>query len=152
MPKPAAAAALLALALALAPAVAGTTGCGGPDRPHVEGPAPRPGRAAGPVYVSDVLGHPLRRPTELAVTEHTSLSGLGWRSWGRSRAVATGRVYGTWCMPGCPSSGYRATVELTGLRRQENVSYYTRATVRSAHLPAEQAAGLRRLALPAPAP
>ncbi|UGY91473.1 hypothetical protein [Streptomyces gobiensis] len=149
MSKPTTPATVLALMLSLA-AVAAAAGCGGPAQPRVEGPAPSASRAVGPVYVSDpVVGQPLRRPTSFG-TEHTSLSRLSWRSWGKEKAVATGRVTGMWCMPDCAKSGYPATVELSRLVRQENVSYYTRATVRSTRLPPEQARELRDLPLPVP--
>ncbi|ANZ21492.1 hypothetical protein ACH4YO_02370 [Streptomyces noursei] len=142
-----------ACALALVMAV-GITGCGGPDQPQVQGPAPTRSPAAGPVYVSDTMGHPLIRPTRLGLTEFTSLSHLKWRDWGQPKAVATGEVSGMWCIPGCEKTGYPATVELSGLQRQENVSYYTRASVRSAHLPnpAETGEDLRSVHLYAPEP
>ena len=87
------------------------------------------------------------------LSEFTSLFGLSSRSWGGPKAVATGRVTGTWCIPDCPKSGYPATVELGRLQRQENVSYYTRATVRSTHLPpADSGEDLRNVRLPVPEP
>ncbi|MEU9483868.1 hypothetical protein AB0D83_09405 [Streptomyces decoyicus] len=149
MNKPTAVAAGLALVLA----AVGLTGCGNPEQPHVEGPAPRPTQVSGPVYVSDTLGHPLTRPTGFALTEFSSVSRLSWRSWGKPKAVATGRVQGMWCIPHCPAHGYPATVELSRLQRQENVSYYSRAVVRSSHhLPPDQAAKLRDVRLPVPEP
>ncbi|WKX71369.1 hypothetical protein [Streptomyces sp. XD-27] len=149
------AAATLAPLLALTLAALGTAGCGGPDdRPHVEGPAPSLTRGAGrPVYVADAAGRPLRRPTNLGITEHTGLFQLSWRNWGRAKAVATGRVSGLWCTTTkCSEDGYPATVELSRLEDRENVAYYTRATVRSAHLPPDQAAELRDARLPVPEP
>ncbi|WP_372410768.1 hypothetical protein [Streptomyces luteireticuli] len=139
-------------ALALTLTAVGTTGCGGPDRLHVEGPVPSSARtAAGPVYVSDAMGRPLRRPTSFGVTEHTSLSGLRWQTWGGAKATATGRVSGMWCTTdACTESGYPATVELSGLEDYENVAYYTRAAIRSSHLPPDQAAELRDVRLPIP--
>ncbi|MFF4696369.1 hypothetical protein [Streptomyces chattanoogensis] len=143
----------VATALLLALTAVGTTGCGGPERPHVEGPAPRPTEVSGPVYVSDTMGHPLSRPTAFGLTEFSSLFELHWRSWGGPKAVATGRLTGNWCIPHCPERGYPATVELSRLERQENVSYYTRATVRSAHLPpADTGEDLSNVRLPTPEP
>ncbi|MEJ8649673.1 hypothetical protein WKI65_16670 [Streptomyces sp. MS1.AVA.3] len=149
MNKPTAVAACLALALT----AVGLAGCGNSEQPHVEGPAPSPTQVSGPVYVSDTLGHPLTRPTGFALTEFSSVSRLSWRSWGKPEAVATGRVQGMWCIPHCPAHGYPATVELSRLQRQENVSYYSRAVVRSSpHLPPDQAAELRDVRLPVPEP
>ncbi|GAB7032470.1 hypothetical protein AB0G35_03540 [Streptomyces sp. NPDC021749] len=148
MNKPTAVAALSVVALA----AVGTVGCGGPATPHTEGAAPRPTRVSGPVYVSDTMGHPLSRPTRIGLTEFSTLTGLTWRSWGGPKAVATGRLSGTWCLPRCSDSGYRATVELSGLVRQENVSYYSRAAVRSSHLPPEDSDDLSAVHLPVPEP
>ncbi|MGW7024521.1 hypothetical protein ACWGGS_34955 [Streptomyces decoyicus] len=149
MNKPTAVAAGLALVLT----AVGLTGCGNPEQPHVEGPAPSPTQVSGPVYVSDTLGHPLTRPTKFALTEFSSVAGLSWRSWGKPKAVATGRVRGMWCIPHCPANGYPATVELSRLQHQENVSYYSRAVVRSSHrLPPDRAAELRDVRLPVPEP
>ncbi|MEV0375184.1 hypothetical protein AB0I10_36355 [Streptomyces sp. NPDC050636] len=148
MNKPMAVATVIALALT----AVGTVGCG-PDRLHIEGPAPKPTQAAGPVYVSDTLGHPLRRPTRIGLTEFSTLTQLSWRSWGKPKAVATGKLSGSWCIPQCTDSPYPATIELSRLERQENVSYYTRATVRSAHLPpADTGEDLRNVRLPVPEP
>ncbi|MFI0715433.1 hypothetical protein ACH4SK_33390 [Streptomyces inhibens] len=146
MNKPTAVATVFVLALT----AVGTAGCGSPEQPHIEGPAPSPTQALGPVYVSDSEAHPLSRPTSFGLTEFTGVSQLSWRSWGTAKAVATGRVSGNWCIPHCPADGYPATVELTRLQRHENVSYYTRAVVRSSHLPPDQAAELRRVRLPVP--
>ncbi|MFD9206534.1 hypothetical protein ACFVZM_09635 [Streptomyces sioyaensis] len=131
MHKPMAVAAVCALLLT----AVGVTGCGTPPRPRVEGPAPRPTPSSGPAYVSDTMGHPLTRPTGFALTEFSSVSRLSWRSWGGPKAVATGRLSGNWCLPRCTGTGYPATIELSRLQRRENVSYYTRAAVRSSHLP-----------------
>ncbi|MFF8788567.1 hypothetical protein [Streptomyces sp. NPDC015125] len=138
---------------ALVLAAVGLTGCGNPETPHVEGPAPSPSQIPGPVYVSDTLGHPLTRPTGFALTEFSSVSRLSWRAWGKPTAVATGRLTGMWCIPHCPAKGYRATIELGRLQHRENVSYYTRAVVRTSHhLPPDQAAELREVKLPVPEP
>ncbi|MFI9262529.1 hypothetical protein ACIGT4_33200 [Streptomyces sioyaensis] len=131
MNKPTAVVSVCALLLT----AVGVTGCGTSAQPRVEGPAPHPSPASGPTYVSDTLGHPLSRPTGFALTEFSSVSRLSWRSWGGAKAVATGRLSGNWCLPRCTGNGYPATVELSRLQRQENVSYYTRAAVRSSHLP-----------------
>ncbi|GHI04164.1 hypothetical protein AQI88_35325 [Streptomyces cellostaticus] len=151
MDKSTAVATACAVALMLA---VGTTGCGGPERPQVQGPAPTRSPAAGPVYVSDDMGHPLSSPATFGLTEFTSLSHLKWRDWGQPKAMATGEVSGGWCSPECDKSGYPATVELTRLQRQENVSYYTRATVRSSHLPDPDKTGedLRNVHLIVPEP
>jgi len=137
---------------ALVLAAVGLSGCGNAGQPRVEGPAPSPTQARGPVYVSDTMGHPLTRPTGFGLTEFSSVSQLSWRSWGQEKAVATGRLRGMWCIPHCPDSGWPATLELSRLQRRENVSYYTRATVRSAHLPPRDTDDLSAVRLPLPEP
>ncbi len=139
-------------ALALVVALTAVAGCGEVAPLRVEGAAPQSGATRGPVYAADAMGQPLGRPAHFALTEHASLSSLRWRGWGGPQAVATGRVGGMWCLPGCASSGYPATVELSGLEHHERVSYYTRATVRSADLPPDRARELRDVPLPVPAP
>ncbi|WP_435602560.1 hypothetical protein [Streptomyces sp. bgisy130] len=146
MNKPTALATVCVLVLA----AVGLSGCGDPGEPRVEGPAPSPARARGPVYVSDTMGHPLTRPTGFGLTEFSSVSRLSWRSWGAPKAVATGRLRGMWCLPHCPRNGYPATIELSRLQRRENVSYYTFATVRSAHLPPRDTDDLSAVRLPLP--
>ncbi|WP_405840401.1 hypothetical protein OG528_20810 [Streptomyces platensis] len=148
MNKPTALVTMCALVLA----AVGFSACGNPEQPQVEGPAPSPTQARGPVYVSDSLGHPLTRPTGFGLTEFSSVSQLSWRSWGQEKAVATGRLRGMWCIPHCPDNGWPATVELSRLERRENVSYYTRATVRSAHLPPRDTDDLSAVRLPLPEP
>ncbi|MEV0119486.1 hypothetical protein AB0H77_40575 [Streptomyces sp. NPDC050844] len=148
MNKPTAVAAVAVVFLA----AVGAIGCGGPAKPHVEGAAPSPTQVSGPVYVPDSMGHPLTRPTNLSLTEFSTLTGLRWRSWGGPRAVATGRLSGAWCRPKCSDAGYPATVELTRLERRENVSYYTRAAVRSSHLPPKDTDDLSAVHLPVPEP
>ncbi|WP_432140237.1 hypothetical protein [Streptomyces sp. bgisy084] len=146
MNKPTALATVCVLVLA----AVGLSGCGDPGEPQVAGPAPSPARARGPVYVSDTMGHPLTRPTGFGLTEFSSVSRLSWRSWGAPKAVATGRLRGMWCLPHCPRNGYPATIELSRLQRRENVSYYTFATVRSAHLPPRDTDDLSAVRLPLP--
>ncbi|AWN28690.1 hypothetical protein RB199_29765 [Streptomyces libani] len=148
MNKPTALASVFVLVLA----AVGCSGCGSPEQPHVEGPAPSPSQVSGPVYVSDTLGHPLTRPTGFGLTEFSSVNRLSWRSWGQEKAVATGRLRGMWCIPHCPRNGYPATVELSRLQRRENVSYYTFATVRSSHLPPADTDDLSKVRLPFPEP
>ncbi|MFE1173384.1 hypothetical protein [Streptomyces sp. NPDC058773] len=147
MNKPTALATVCVLVLA----AVGCSGCGDPGQLRVEGPAPSPSRARGPVYVPDTLGHPLTRPTGFGLTEFSSVSRLSWRSWGETKAVATGRLRGSWCIPDC-GDGYPATLELSRLERRENVSYYTRATVRSSHLPPAGSDDLSAVRLPLPEP
>ncbi|MFE0173739.1 hypothetical protein ACFWZ2_15590 [Streptomyces sp. NPDC059002] len=115
-------------------------GCGGPDGLKVEGPALRPSKVTGPVYVADAMGQPLQRPTVVGLTEFVTVSGLKWRDWGGPTARASGKLSGQWCLPGCAKKPYEATLTLSGLERQERVAYYRRATVepkRPEELPAE---------------
>ncbi|RSS37149.1 hypothetical protein [Streptomyces sp. WAC08241] len=127
-------------------------GCGRSEQPQVTGPAPAAAPEAGPVYVSDALGHPLIRPRRFGIDEFTSLDGLRWTGWGTEKATAAGFVHGPWCREDCPPAGYPATVELSRPEGRENVSYYTRARVSSPRLPPERAAELRDLRLIVPEP
>ncbi|WP_199548036.1 hypothetical protein [Streptomyces sp. N35] len=103
--------------------------CGRPDGLHVQGPAISPSPQKGPVYVADAMGQPLRRPTSVGLSELVTVSDLKWSSWGGSTAVATGKLGGAWCLPGCEKELYDVTVTLSGLQQQERVAYYRRASV-----------------------
>ncbi|MFK4066053.1 hypothetical protein [Streptomyces sp. NPDC029674] len=104
-------------------------GCAEPRGLRVEGPALRPSRMAGPVYVADASGQPLQQPTAVELTESVVVSELSWRDWGGPTARATGKLAGPWCRPGCRAEPYDATLTLSGLERPEGVAYYRRATV-----------------------
>ncbi|MFJ2772068.1 hypothetical protein [Streptomyces sp. NPDC087300] len=104
-------------------------GCGGPEGLRVEGGALEPSKVTGPVYVADAMGQPLQRPTGVGLTELVTVTGLSWRDWGGPTARATGKLSGEWCLPGCATKPYEATLTLSGLERQERVAYYRRATV-----------------------
>ncbi|MEV3859578.1 hypothetical protein AB0J38_35390 [Streptomyces sp. NPDC050095] len=135
----------------LAVAVAG---CGGPEGLRVEGAAMTPSRNAGPVYVADVVGEPLRRPGEIGLSESVRVSGLHWQGWGGATARAVGKLSGPWCLPECGKKPYDVDVVLSGLEQQERGGYYRRASVqpvRPAELP-DAATGVQlqgiRLAVP----
>ncbi|GII93477.1 hypothetical protein [Sinosporangium siamense] len=66
-----------------------------------------------------------QRPANLVLSEFTSMNGLRWSTWGPDRAVGNGKVSGTWCLPGCASRPYAATVTLSDVRR----GYFTRFEV-----------------------
>ncbi|MEV5979179.1 hypothetical protein [Streptomyces sp. NPDC052114] len=118
---------LTACGAALAVVLVG--GCGEPGGLRVEGPALRPSKVTGPVYLADAMGQPLQRPTSVGLTESVVLSALSWKEWGGPTARATGELGGEWCLPGCADRPYAATLTLSGLERQERVAYYRRATV-----------------------
>ncbi len=103
--------------------------CGRPDGLDVRGPAISPSPQKGPVYVADSMGQPLRRPTSVGLSELVTVSELKWSSWGGSAAVASGKLSGPWCLPGCGTKPYDVTVTLSGLQQQERVAYYRRASV-----------------------
>ncbi|MEV0258722.1 hypothetical protein AB0H82_31235 [Streptomyces sp. NPDC050732] len=104
-------------------------GCAEPRGLRVEGPALRPTRMPGPVYVADVSGRPLQQPAVLELTESVVVAELSWRDWGGPTARATGKLGGPWCRPGCRDRPYDATLTLSGLERPEGVAYYRRAAV-----------------------
>ncbi|MFD4635137.1 hypothetical protein ACFVYR_36835 [Streptomyces sp. NPDC058284] len=104
-------------------------GCAEPQGLRVEGAALRPSRVAGPVYMADVTGRPLQQPTVVRLSELVALTELSWRDWGGPTARATGKLRGTWCLPGCAKKPYDATLLLSGLERQDRVASYRRATV-----------------------
>ncbi|MGW0731518.1 hypothetical protein [Streptomyces sp. NPDC002851] len=109
--------------------VAVLAGCAEPRGLYVQGPRVTPSQVTGPVYVADSMGQPLRRPTSIGLTEFVSLSELRWGDWGGATARASGKLSGSWCLPGCDDKPYDVTVTLSGLEKQERVAYYRRATV-----------------------
>ncbi|MFD9909337.1 hypothetical protein [Streptomyces sp. NPDC059063] len=110
-------------------AAALTGGCADHDGLHVEGPALKPSRISGPVYVADALAQPLQRPTVIGITDDVAMSSLRWKDWGGPTARATGKLSGTWCLPGCAREPYDATLTLSGAERDDAAAYYRRATV-----------------------
>ncbi|HEX2144134.1 MAG TPA: hypothetical protein VHG10_06475 [Glycomyces sp.] len=74
----------------------------------------------GEVYVAQITTlegddgelYDVQRPDSLMFTEFTFASDLVWESWGGSSAVASGKVAGAWCHPGCAEEGYDAKVVL----------------------------------------
>ncbi|MER5298046.1 MULTISPECIES: hypothetical protein [Streptomyces] len=124
--RPVRAAAVLCGA-ALTAALAG--GCAEHGGLYVEGPALRPTRISGPVYVADALASPLQKPAVIGLTDDVAMSSLRWKDWGGPTARATGRLSGTWCLPGCSREPYDATLTLSGVERQDAAAYYRRATV-----------------------
>ncbi|MFD9881564.1 hypothetical protein ACFWZT_08875 [Streptomyces alboflavus] len=105
-------------------------GCAEHGGLYVEGPALRPSRISGPVYVADALGSPLQKPAVIGLTDDVAMSSLRWKGWGGPTARATGRLSGTWCLPGCSREPYAATLTLSGVERQDAAAYaYRRATV-----------------------
>lgn len=122
--------------------------------------AQHPAKAARAPYVINHYGEENadqgraeRSPAHLVLSEFTSAQGLRWKQWDAKKAVATGRLSGTWCLPKCTGTGYPATIELSRLERRENVSYYTRAAVHSDRLPPgghDGAGDLSAVRLPVP--
>lgn len=139
----------VAFTLALVSAV-GVAGCGGAERPQVQGPAPTASPANGPVYASDTMGRPLVRPANFPYSEFAGLTHMKWRNWGQPKAVGTGELTASFCSPKCDYP--TATIELTRLERHENVSYYTLATLRSPKLDPEDAIDVGRVHLYVPEP
>ncbi|MEV0422770.1 hypothetical protein AB0I09_31515, partial [Streptosporangium canum] len=86
--------------------------------------------APGPIYVFNLYGaeegRADRRPANLVASEFTSLSELTWKRWGPYAAVGTGKLSGTWCMPGCQEEPYTATILLGGTRTVNGKRYFTR--------------------------
>ncbi|WP_030673687.1 hypothetical protein [Streptomyces sp. NRRL B-1347] len=115
---------------ALAAVLAG--GCAEHEGLHVEGSALKPTRISGPVYVADALARPLQRPTVFGVTDDVAMSSLRWKDWGGPTARATGRLSGSWCLPGCGREPYEAMLTLSGVEREDSAAYYRRATVEPA--------------------
>ncbi|MEV0583117.1 hypothetical protein [Nonomuraea sp. NPDC050310] len=103
---------------------------------RVEGEAPVAPR--GPVYVLAYMGDALQRPTSLALTEFSGMTGVRWTSWGDERATGTGTLHGTWCRTEAECArGLPATLVLSGLRRLERTGYYSRFTVTTTPPPGE---------------
>ncbi|GAB7032471.1 hypothetical protein JCM4914_39320 [Streptomyces platensis subsp. malvinus] len=58
-------------------------------------------------------GRAERSPQALVLSEFTSIRGLQWKEWGTKKAVATGKVTGTWCLDTCLDKPLKATVTLS---------------------------------------
>ncbi|WP_438488260.1 hypothetical protein [Streptomyces sp. S186] len=58
-------------------------------------------------------GRAERSPKHLVLSEFTSIHGLRWKEWGAKKAVATGKVTGTWCLDTCLDKPLKATVTLS---------------------------------------
>ncbi|WP_438487913.1 hypothetical protein [Streptomyces sp. S186] len=58
-------------------------------------------------------GRAERSPKHLVLSEFTSIHGLQWKEWGAKKAVATGKVTGTWCLDTCLDKPLKATVTLS---------------------------------------
>lgn len=125
-------------------------GCAEPHGLRVIGPAISPSIPAGPVYMADDEGRPVKRPDSFALNESTMVSGLHWTDWGGPTAEATGDLRGTWCMPQCTEKPYRVKVTLSGVQRQEAHAYYSRAGVVAPELRGAKAAELGRVSLHTP--
>lgn len=96
---------------------------------------------ATPVYVFNFYGaeegRTDQRPKDLVVSEFTTVNALTWKSWGPSRAVGTGKLSGTWCLPGCLDVPYSATVTLSNVTPVKGQGYFTKYQI-EADVPAEQ--------------
>ncbi|MEV7010937.1 hypothetical protein [Streptosporangium sp. NPDC051022] len=82
------------------------------------------------VYVINLHGNEEgvadQRPANLVASEFSTLKGVTWRSWGPERAVGSGKLSGTWCLPGCQTNPYDATITLSKVRKVGDKRYFTR--------------------------
>lgn len=78
------------------------------------------------------------RPRDLVLSEFTTLNAMTWRSWGPARAVGTGRLSGSWCLPTCSDAPYQATVTLSHVVPARGKGYFTRYEITAAGLPRDQ--------------
>ncbi|MEV4247028.1 hypothetical protein AB0J63_26895 [Streptosporangium canum] len=113
------------IAAAVATLVSGIVGAGSGTAVAETGAS-----APGPIYVFNLYGaeegRADRRPANLVASEFSSLSELTWKKWGPYAAVGTGKLSGTWCMPGCQEEPYTATILLGGTRTVNGKRYFTR--------------------------
>ncbi|GLX02914.1 hypothetical protein [Microtetraspora sp. NBRC 16547] len=90
-------------------------------------------QAAPPIYVRNLhgaeAGRDDQRPANLVLSEFSVLNGITWKSWGPDRAVGTGGLSGSWCLPGCLKKQYEATVTLSGVTTVKGTRYFTRFDV-----------------------
>ncbi|MFC0864092.1 hypothetical protein ACFHYQ_17495 [Sphaerimonospora cavernae] len=114
--------AVLVSAVTLGAVACGSTGTAQPD-----------GRRAipeTPVYVMNLYaaeqGRADQRPADLVISEFTTLNGVTWRTWGPTRAIGTGGLSGSWCLPACADTPYAATVTLSGVVPVRGKGYFTR--------------------------
>ncbi|MFD0886613.1 hypothetical protein ACFQ08_18865 [Streptosporangium algeriense] len=84
----------------------------------------------GQVYVMNLYGaeegRPARRPANLVASEFSTLKEITWRSWGPEKAVGGGSLSGTWCLPGCRTKPYEATITLSRARKIGEKRYFTK--------------------------
>jgi hypothetical protein len=78
-----------------------------------------------------------QRPPDLVLSEFSTLNTLTWQSWGPTKALGTGKLSGTWCLPGCADAPYDATVTLKSVQPVRGKAYFTRYELR-ADLPQKQ--------------
>ncbi|GAA4589015.1 hypothetical protein GCM10023194_42120 [Planotetraspora phitsanulokensis] len=96
-----------------------------------------PGSATGaddgteiPVYVLNFHGaeegRSDQRPGDLTLSEFSTLNQVVWQSWGPTKAAGSGKLTGTWCLPGCMDRPYEATVTLSNVSPVKGKGYFTK--------------------------
>ncbi|MBO3746910.1 hypothetical protein J5X84_12605 [Streptosporangiaceae bacterium NEAU-GS5] len=125
----------LGVFLALAPALALTAACGSAPVAKTQMSATQE------VYVFNTYGAEEgrvdQRPADLVLSEFSTLNSVAWRSWGPTRALGTGKLSGSWCLPECADAPYDATVTLNVVQPVRGKAYFTRYEL-SAQLPPKQ--------------
>ncbi|MDB1088027.1 hypothetical protein PJ985_10670 [Streptomyces sp. ACA25] len=66
-----------------------------------------------------------RSPRTLVLSEFTTISDLTWERWDTKRAVGTGAVSGTWCLPECLDDPLPASVVLSDPESVRGKVFYT---------------------------
>ncbi|MDP9863344.1 MULTISPECIES: hypothetical protein [Streptosporangium] len=112
-------------AIATVVAVLGTVVATAGSGAAVAGTGPR---GPEPVYVFNLHGaeegRADQRPTDLVLSENSSISEVTWSKWGPQAALGTGKLTGTWCLPDCETEPYTATVLLGSVQRMKGKRYF----------------------------
>ncbi|MFI9262528.1 hypothetical protein ACIGT4_33195 [Streptomyces sioyaensis] len=73
-----------------------------------------------------------RSPANLVLSEFTSAGSLHWKQWDGTKAVATGKVTGAWCLDTCLDKPLKATVTLSDPKTVHGKKVYSSFTVQLA--------------------
>ena len=110
--------------------------------------------SAMPVYVFNTYGaeegRTDQRPADLVLSEFSTLNHVAWQSWGPTQALGTGKLSGTWCLPGCLDAPYDATVTLRALQPVRGKAYFTHYELRAKLPPAQRQDADLQGSLPTP--
>ncbi|MFE1173385.1 hypothetical protein [Streptomyces sp. NPDC058773] len=77
-------------------------------------------------------GRAERSPANLVLSEFTSAQQLHWKQWDAKKAVATGKVTGSWCLDTCLDKPLKATLTLSDPKTVHGKKVYSSFTLKLA--------------------